>query len=59
MAPPKNSDFKDRSIDLKHLIQSIQRVEGNLDCFGTADKNCDRMDCAWRELCLKKLQKSG
>jgi hypothetical protein len=40
--------------DLTHLIRSIQRVEGNPDCFGKADRECDRRDCSWREYCLKK-----
>ena len=40
--------------DLKHLIQSVQRLEGNPDCYGKADKKCDRMDCSWREYCLEE-----
>jgi hypothetical protein len=43
--------------DITHLIRSVQRIEGNPDCFGKADGNCDRLDCAWREYCLKKTQK--
>ena len=40
--------------DITHLIRSVQRIEGNPDCFGKSDGNCDRLDCAWRELCLKE-----
>lgn len=43
--------------DIAHLIRSVQRIEGNPDCFGKSDGNCDRLDCAWRELCLKQSQK--
>jgi len=35
--------------DITRLIRSVQRIEGNPDCFGKADGNCDRLDCAWRE----------
>ncbi len=48
----KNS--KDCFPDLTHLIRSIQNIEGNPDCFDRADGNCDRLDCAWREFCLKE-----
>lgn len=40
--------------DLSCLIQSIQRIEGNPDCFGTASGYCDRLDCQWRGYCLKE-----
>jgi hypothetical protein len=35
------------------LIRSIQRLEGNPDCFGTAGDSCEQTLCAWREYCLK------
>ena len=34
------------------LIQAIQSSEGNFPCFGTANGNCDQMDCRWRGDCL-------
>jgi len=35
------------------LIRSIQKAEGNFDCFGTAlSGECSQMDCIWREDCL-------
>jgi hypothetical protein len=40
--------------DLTHIIRSIQRIEGNPDCFGTADSMCEHRECPWREYCLKK-----
>ncbi|NOR23139.1 MAG: SAP domain-containing protein [Desulforhopalus sp.] len=35
------------------LIKSIQKTEGNFDCFGTAISYCDQMNCLFREDCLK------
>ncbi len=37
----------------KDLIRSIQRKEGNFECFGTAGAVCDQMACCWREDCLR------
>jgi hypothetical protein len=35
------------------LIRSIQRTEGNFDCFGTAKRGeCYQEDCLWRADCL-------
>ena len=42
--------------DLTNLIRSIQRAEGNPDCFRRALGYCDRLDCAWRQYCLEKPQ---
>jgi hypothetical protein len=42
--------------DLTNLIRSLQRVEGNPDCFGRAQDRCDRLACAWRQYCLEKPQ---
>lgn len=35
------------------LVRAIQSHEGNYPCYGTADGECDRTDCLWREDCLK------
>jgi hypothetical protein len=37
----------------KDLVKSIQRAEGNFDCFGTVTNYCDQMSCCWRTDCLK------
>lgn len=37
----------------KDLIKTIQRTEGNFDCFGTARGSCNQMACCWRSDCLK------
>ena len=35
------------------LVKTIQRKEGNFDCFGTATDYCDQSKCLWRGDCLK------
>jgi|GEM_PF-2690985 len=42
--------------DFSRLIRSIQRIEGNPDCYGTASGACDRLDCQWRCYCLGKQE---
>jgi hypothetical protein len=42
---------KQNYLDLAGLIRSIQRAEGNIDCFQRKD-DCDRQDCSWRSYCL-------
>jgi len=40
------------------LIHSIQRHEGNFDCFGSAvNGDCDQQACGWREDCLPAARK--
>ena len=41
-------------VDLVNLIRSIQRAEGNLDCYRVGRRQCDRLDCTWRNHCLEK-----
>jgi hypothetical protein len=59
MGDKMESDSKEDFPDIIHLIRSIQIIEGNPDCFGKSDGNCDRLDCAWRELCLKESLKKS
>ena len=41
------------------LIRSIQRIEGNFDCLGSAiDGACDQMQCSWREDCFSSSGKA-
>lgn len=37
----------------KELIKTIQRKEGNFDCFGSARNFCDQLVCAWRADCIR------
>jgi len=54
MADNLDNKLNDQFLDLTHFIQSIQRIEGNPDCFGESNGDCDRKDCIWREYCLKE-----
>jgi hypothetical protein len=47
---------KKNFLDVTNLIRSIQRAEGNPDCFGKAKGYCDGLDCAWHEYCLEEPQ---
>lgn len=40
-------------LDIATLIRSIQRAEGNMDCFQMGMIDCDQMDCKWRAFCLE------
>lgn len=46
--------LKKSFLDVTELIRSIQRAEGNPDCFRRAKGHCDRLDCAWKEYCQEK-----
>ncbi len=41
-------------VDLVNLVRSIQRAEGNIDCYRRGRQQCDRRRCAWRDHCLKE-----
>jgi len=45
---------KSNDVDLTNIIRSMQRLEGNPDCFRTANGHCDRLDCIWRVYCFEK-----
>jgi hypothetical protein len=44
-------------LDIITLIRSIQRSEGNPDCFLKGNADCDQLNCAWRPYCLGKEPK--
>jgi hypothetical protein len=46
-------------VDLVNLIRSIQRAEGNIDCYRSGWQQCDRMNCVWRDHCLKEPEGSS
>ncbi|MEW6001921.1 MAG: SAP domain-containing protein [Nitrospirota bacterium] len=51
----KKKGLKVERIKKEDLIRSIQRAEGNFDCFGTATAGfCDQINCLWRDDCLKQ-----
>ncbi len=45
-------DSKPDYVDLVNLIRSIQRAEGNIDCYRKGRQQCDRMSCVWRNHCI-------
>lgn len=47
-------NLKPNYVDLVKLIRSIQRAEGNMDCYQRGRQKCDWMNCAWRDHCLKE-----
>ena len=44
---------KPNYVDLVNLVRSIQRAEGNIDCYRRGPQQCDRVNCVWRDHCLK------
>jgi hypothetical protein len=57
MGDKVNNNSKEHFPDLTCFIRSVQHIEGNPECFGKANGNCDREDCSWREYCMKETQK--
>lgn len=50
----KNMGIKDTwKYSKKELIKTIQRQEGNNQCFNTAKPCCSELVCCWREDCLR------
>ena len=40
-------------LDVTALIRSIQRAEGNPDCFRRVAGDCPEVVCEWRTYCLE------
>ena len=55
--PMKGGAEKKDFSDLTAIIRSIQRSEGNPDCFGRAPGDCDQLDCCWHKYCLEESKK--
>ena len=50
----KSLGIKDTwKLSKKELVKTIQRKEGNFDCFASARNSCDQMSCSWRMDCIK------
>ena len=50
----KTKGIKVGNMKKENIIRTIQKAEGNFDCFGTAIAGeCDQMNCIWRGDCLK------
>lgn len=46
-------------LDMATLIRSIQRAEGNTDCFRMGMIDCDQVGCKWRPFCLEAYPALG
>jgi hypothetical protein len=51
MGSGKEAEGRRNFLDLTGLIRSIQRAEGNIDCFRVKN-DCSQLDCCWRSYCL-------
>ena len=49
----KDNGDSDGLVDITALIRSVQRSEGNPDCFDKSEGKCEQRDCAWRPYCLE------
>jgi hypothetical protein len=49
----KEKGLKVGKMNKADIIRTIQRAEGNADCYGTEHVNiCGQINCLWREDCL-------
>lgn len=46
-------------LDITALVRSIQRADGEPDCFRRPKGYCERPDCQWRRYCLEGGTLSG
>ncbi|MBI5449967.1 MAG: SAP domain-containing protein [Gammaproteobacteria bacterium] len=45
--------IKPGKLNKQSLIKTIQKSEGNFDCFATAvNSECDQSGCLWRQDCF-------
>jgi len=54
MGTKETFNSKPNYVDLVNLVRSIQRAEGNMDCYRKDRQQCERMDCVWRDHCLNE-----
>lgn len=48
----RQQNIKPGKLPKAELIRTIQRAEGNFDCFDTnSSKTCGQEECLWREDC--------
>lgn len=50
--PNVNTRRRIHYVDITAMIRSIQRSEGNIDCFRRGYGECGQLECAWRQYCL-------
>ncbi len=50
----KRNGIKAGKMNKTELIRTVQRAEGNNDCFATSYvSDCNQINCLWREDCMK------
>lgn len=50
----KEKGIKTGNLIKPELIRTIQKSEGNFDCYGSATSDfCDQFSCFWRKDCLE------
>lgn len=50
----RKKTFQKDFLDITNLVRSVQRAEGNPDCFRKAHFHCDQLNCFWRPYCLRE-----
>jgi hypothetical protein len=54
----KDKGVKTGRLSKVKLVQLIQQVEGNFDCFASAiDGYCDQISCIWQAECFGAAKK--
>ncbi len=49
----KSRGIAPRKLNKIELVRTLQREEGNFDCFATSYAGyCDQAECLWRDDCL-------
>lgn len=46
-------------LNVTEMVRSVQRREGNPDCFQKAKGPCGHRDCFWRPWCVESTVDSG
>lgn len=59
MGTENTFNSKPNYVDLVNLVRSIQRAEGNPDCYRRGRQQCDRPICVWRDHCLEPSPAGG
>ena len=52
MGTEETFNSKPDYVDIVNLVRSIQRAEGNMDCYRNGRQQCALVNCAWRDHCL-------
>ncbi len=56
----KQNGVKAAKLNKINLIRSIQKNEGNYECFASAtDGQCDQVACLWHKDCIPASLKNG